>query len=152
MRWVAPCLIALALGVSSLAAHEFDRARTEQAALAVLDDFMTAFNAYDVEAWSATLHYPHFRLASGQMRIDEGGPPSVDRLAGAIRRLRSSGWHHSAWDRRHVVHVGPSKVHIDTQFTRYREDASVIATYESLYIVTLEDGRWGVKMRSSFAR
>ena len=52
---------------------------------------------------------------------------------------------------RRVVHVGPTKVHIDTQFTRYREDGSVIATYESLYIVTLEDGRWGVKMRSSFA-
>lgn len=61
MRWAAPCLIELALGVSSLAAQEFDRVRTEQAALAVLDDFMTAFNGYDAEAWSATLHYPHFR-------------------------------------------------------------------------------------------
>ena len=151
MRQVTLCLIALALSVSSLAAQESGRAQAEQAALSVLDDFMTAFNAYDAEAWSATLHYPHFRLASGQMRIDEGGPPAVERLRGALRRLRSSGWHRSAWDRRRIVHVGPTKVHIDTQFTRYREDGSVIATYDSLYIVTLEDGRWGVKMRSSFA-
>jgi hypothetical protein len=36
-------------------------------------------------------------------------------------------------------------------FTRYRLDGSIIASYDSLYIVTLEHGRWAVKMRSSFA-
>ena len=39
----------------------------------------------------------------------------------------------------------------ETQFTRYRSDGSVIASYESLYVLTYEVGRWGIKLRSSFA-
>ena len=42
-------------------------------------------------------------------------------------------------------------VHIDTRFTRYRKDGSVIGGFDSIYIVTLQDGHWGVKIRSSFA-
>jgi len=42
-------------------------------------------------------------------------------------------------------------VHVDTKFTRCRADGSVISSYESLYILTKEEGRWGVKLRSSFA-
>ena len=37
-----------------------------------------------------------------------------------------------------------------TQFTRYRKDDTPIASYESLYVVTKEQGRWAIKMRSSF--
>jgi len=43
-------------------------------------------------------------------------------------------------------------VHVDTKFSRYREDGSLIGSFDSLYIVTKEDGRWGVKLRSSFAQ
>ena len=50
-----------------------------------------------------------------------------------------------------MIHSGPDKVHVDTRFTRYRSDGSVIASYDSLYIVTKRDGRWGVLVRSSFA-
>ena len=40
--------------------------------------------------------------------------------------------------------------HVDTQFTRYREDGSVIAAHDSLYVLTCENNKWGVKMRSSY--
>jgi len=62
-----------------------------------------------------------------------------------------SDWHHCRWDRRRIIHLSPDKVHVDTKFTRCRADGSVISSFESLYILTKEDGRWGVKMRSSFA-
>lgn len=42
-------------------------------------------------------------------------------------------------------------MHIDTRFTRYRKDGSVIGGFDSMYVVTKEDGHWGVKIRSSFA-
>ncbi|MGH9845390.1 MAG: hypothetical protein ACREEM_42295 [Blastocatellia bacterium] len=61
-------------------------------------------------------------------------------------------WHHSRWDRRRIVHAAADKIHVDTKFTRYRADGSRIGSYESLYILTKEDGRWGVKLRSSFAQ
>ena len=43
------------------------------------------------------------------------------------------------------------QVHFDTRFTRYRKDGSVIGGFNSIYVVTCEDGRWGVKARSSYA-
>jgi hypothetical protein len=60
-------------------------------------------------------------------------------------------WDHSAWERREVIHAGPDKVHFDTRFTRYRADGSVIGGFDSIYIMTKEDGHWGVKARSSYA-
>ena len=35
-------------------------------------------------------------------------------------------------------------------YTRFRSDGSVIGIYESLYVLALKDGRWGVQLRSSF--
>jgi hypothetical protein len=42
-------------------------------------------------------------------------------------------------------------VHIDTRFNRYRKDGSVLGGFDSIYIVTRVDGRWGIQGRSSFA-
>ena len=64
------------------------------AALAVLDRFMAALNAGDEAALLATLHFPHYRLAGGLMRVWENpGPYLGDFLARA-----GADWHHSAWD------------------------------------------------------
>jgi len=65
--------------------------------------------------------------------------------------MAESGWHHSKWDHRKFVHATKDKIHVDTKFTRYRADGSVIGSYESLHILAFEGGRWGVIMRSSFA-
>ncbi len=114
--------------------------------LAVLDEFMRTFNSRDRQAHYATYHFPHYRLASGKMTVLE------EPVASSTSYLAIQGdWHHSKWDRRNIVHASPEKVHVDTRFTRYREDGSVIKSYESLYILTFENGRWGIKMRSSFA-
>ncbi len=115
----------------------------------VLDTWMEAFNRLDIVAWEKTFHFPHYRLASGKMRIlNKPGEQDVERIR---KNLTARGWHHSGWDRRNIVHVSESKVHVDTQFTRYRADGTVIASYESLYVLTYEEGRWGIKLRSSFA-
>jgi hypothetical protein len=123
---------------------------TEQsiaAAMACLDAFMAAFNARDIAAWERTFNFPSVRLASNTLAIierDYHKPEMFDR--GAL-----SDWDHSAWERRAVIHAGKDKVHIDTRFTRYRADGSVIGGFDSIYVVTCEDGHWGVKARSSFA-
>ena len=117
------------------------------AATRCLDDFMTAFNARDIAAWDATFNFPSVRLASNTMVILESGLRTPDMFTrGALAE-----WDHSAWERREVIHAGPDKVHFDTRFTRYRKDGSVIGGFDSIYVVTCEDGHWGVKARSSFA-
>ena len=121
---------------------------SEEQAMRLLDDFMAAFNARDLKAWEATFNYPSVRLASGKVvLIDKPGfhPPDM------FDRFRGQGWDHSAWDHRKIIHNSDDKVHVDTRFTRYREDGSKIGVYDSIYVVTRQDGHWGVQARSSFA-
>lgn len=112
-----------------------------------LDAFMTAFNARDVTAFEATFNFPHVRFASGKATIIQPGFHKPEMFAqGAL-----SEWDHSAWQRREVIHAGPDKVHVDTRFARFRKDGSLIGAFDSVYIVTKVDGRWGIQGRSSFA-
>ena len=113
-----------------------------------LDDYMSAWNRKDMAAWERTFHFPHYRLASGKMSVlDRPGLQDASKVWASA----GSDWHHSRWDRRRIIHSSPEKVHVDTKFTRCRADGSVIGSFESLYILTKENGQWGVKLRSSFA-
>ncbi len=117
------------------------------AAMGVLDAFMAAFNARDSEAFEATFNFPSIRLASNRLvTLEKGFHQPANFEVGAFE-----GWDHSEWERREIIHAGADKVHIDTRFTRYRKDGSIIGGFDSIYIVTLQDGHWGVKIRSSFA-
>lgn len=112
-----------------------------------LDAFMKAFNARDIPAYEATFNYPHVRFHSGNVTIMNPGfhkPEMFER--GSLAE-----WDHSAWQRRNVIHAGPDKVHIDTRFARYRKDGTLIGAFDSIYIVTRLNGRWGIQSRSSFA-
>jgi len=121
--------------------------QSSAAAMQVLDDFMTAFNARDVEAFEKTFNFPSIRLASGKLITLNKGDMMPERFTtGALAE-----WDHSAWERRKIIHAGEDKVHVDTRFTRYRKDGSVIGGFDSIYVITKENGHWGVKIRSSFA-
>jgi hypothetical protein len=129
----------------------FDRSQIEREVMAVLDALFDAFNQQDARAEERTYHFPHYRLASGRMAVLAApGAETEAWMNGTYKALRESGWDHTAWTRRRIIHLSDSKVHVDTEFTRYRKDGSVIGSWESLYILTKEDGRWGIKMRSSF--
>ena len=125
-----------------------DHAGAVAAANKCLDDFMAAFNARDLAAWEATFNFPSVRLASNQLVVIDkpGWHPPDTFTRGALKE-----WHHSEWEKREVIHAGRDKVHFDTRFVRYRADGSVIGHFDSIYVVTHENGHWGVKIRSSFA-
>jgi hypothetical protein len=148
-RLVGNIAAALILALAVVAPAKARDAEAEAAAMKVLDAFMTAFNARDATAFEKVLHFPHYRMASGSVSVLE----DPGRLPALFERFISAmpDWDHSAWARREIVHSGPGKVHIDTRFTRYRADGSILSSYDSLYIVTRRDGRWGVLARSSFA-
>lgn len=115
-----------------------------------LDAYFDALNNHDERGINDAMAFPH-------MRIGGGGDAEVlerhgdYRFASFADRTRAEGWHHSRWDYRTPISVGPDKVHFDCRFTRYREDGSVIAHHRAIYIVTRQDGRWGIRCRSSFA-
>lgn len=115
----------------------------------VLDDYLTTFNAKDLTGWERTYQFPHYRLASGKMSVLERA--GLRDSTSVFGPLQTAGWAYSKWDHRNIVQASADKVHVDTKFTRYRKDGSKVAAYESLYVLTKEAGRWGVKLRSSFA-
>jgi hypothetical protein len=124
-----------------------DHSASVAAAMKCLDEFMAAFNARDIPAFEATFNFPSIRLASGRLVTLNKGDMKPERFTqGALAE-----WDHSAWERREVIHAGEDKVHIDTRFTRYCADGSIIGGFDSVYVVTKENGHWGVQIRSSFA-
>lgn len=142
--WALP-LVALLLATTGARA---ERETPENAAMGVLDAFMEAFNARELGAWEASYHFPHFRMADGRLTVLEAAGQRSETLFDA---LAETGWHHSAWLSREVVQVGADKVHVAVEFARYRADGSELARYQSLYVITRENGRWGIRGRSSFA-
>lgn len=120
------------------------------AAVAQVEAYMEAFNARDPEAWAATLHYPHLRIASGEVQVWE----SAEELAAGMdfdAFAERFGWHHSAWDQVDPVQVAEGAANVALTFSRYNDRDEVLATFHTLYLVTRENGRWGIRARSSFA-
>jgi hypothetical protein len=130
---------------------EEEKQQAREIAFPVLDDWMSGFNAMDRDAWTGSMNYPHYRFASGKMMQWKKEDMDDVYIKRVKTNLTNGGWHHSVWTRREIVHCSDVKIHVDTQFTRYREDGSIIGAYDSLYVLTLIDGHWGVQMRSSFA-
>jgi hypothetical protein len=127
-------------------------------ARSVLDGFMAAFNTEDEEAIRTRwFHFPHVRFHAGKVTV-MNRPEDYHNLVWS-RTGQSAGWARSEWDYQEIIDAGPDKVHFRVQFTRYRanpEDKAgpaliPIGSYRSLYIVTRQDGRWGIQGRSSWA-
>lgn len=126
--------------------------------MAVLDRYMDALNALDLDAHLETYHFPHYRHASGEITIWETAQdvsplfdvPEAERRA-HLRSVLEPDWHKSVWTRRDIVQGDDGKVHVVTRFERRRGDGSVITVYDSLYVMTREEQGWGIKGRSSFA-
>jgi hypothetical protein len=119
-------------------------------ARAAIDGFMAAFNAEDAEAIrSRWFHFPHVRFHSGEVTLMQR-PEDFHNLVWS-RAGQAKDWTRSAWDYVETIDAGPDKVHFRVQFTRYRTDGSPIGSYRSLYIVTFQNGRWGIQGRSSWA-
>jgi hypothetical protein len=113
----------------------------------VTDRFMETFNARDQEAHEETYHFPHIRIASGNVAII----PNAGTERDTFPRLIATGWDRSAWAERRIVQCDATKAHMLTTFIRYRADGSELSRFNSLYIVEFKNDRWAITGRSSFA-
>lgn len=120
----------------------------ERAGRDLLARFMDALNAHDAAGMDACLHFPHMRIGNG--RVDVWEKPGSNPMDMFERLKAEDGWHSSSWDDIRLIQWGPLKAHFTLDFTRYREDGSVIGVYETLCILIYRDGRWGMQARSSY--
>lgn len=131
-------------------ASEEERKEAEWAGIEVVKAFLVAFNARDKQAWAATLNYPHVRLAGQRVRVSET-PEEFIEAFDFSRFADRLGWHHSLWHSVEAVQVSSTGVNVALTVTRYEPDGDPIHSFKTLYLVTLQDGHWGIRARTSFA-
>ena len=141
-------MLASILSLSSTARS--DSQQMEHEIMAVLDAFMESFSASDPQAHTATYHFPHYRLARGEMQNWETREDAIQAHEILFQHLPKTGWHQSIWIERRIISTSPTKVHVATRFRRLRKDGTEIVTTESLYVLIKQGDRWGVKLRSSY--
>lgn len=117
------------------------------AALAVMDAHIEALNAHDEAALAETLHFPHIRLSSSDLKIW----PDADSYFADFRARAGGNWHHSAFDDIKVLASSDDKVHLDAAIIRYDAHHTIINQFRSLWVIVRDNERWAAKMRSSFA-
>ena len=128
-----------------------DNAEFIAAARAAMDGFMAAFNAEDAEAIRTKwFHFPHVRFHSGNVTITERPEDYTTNLV----------WTAPASPRNGAAQPGTMSKSSMPAPTRCISGCSSHdigptepwwATYRSLYIVTLKDGRWAIQGRSSWS-
>jgi hypothetical protein len=138
--------LALAVGLAVAPSRAQFDGGPEASALRVLDAYIAAYNASDPSAFVATLEFPHVRIAGDRVRVFRSAAEYRRTL-----RLAKKGWDYSTWTDRRVVQSGPAKVHIAARFARFRAGGAPVDSYDSLYVVVLRHGRWGILARSSYA-
>ena len=115
-------------------------------ARAALDEYIAAWNAADNEAIAAVSNFPRVSIGTaGEVVVRQ----AAEELEIDFDLLRQAeGWDHTTFDLVEAVHVAPDKVHYRVVSSRRRSDGSAYRTGPALYIVTRQNGRWGLQLQS----
>ena len=121
-----------------------------------LDDWIGAFNANDADAFAASNNYPHVRTTGATTTIWQTPAEylrdnSSETLAKKADAAGFPGWVKSRWDKRQLIQFDDASLHFTVQFSRLDANDEPVSTIRSLYVLTNDDGHWGVQLRSSFA-
>jgi len=138
----------LAAGFDDLS--EADREATASAAMAAVERYLAAFNVRDEEAMTAALHFPHVRVGVGRAGVWESAAEYMEGFDfdAFAERL---GWVRSEADSMEAVQVGARGVNVAVGITRYGTGGVKIHSFDTVYLVTEEDGRWAIRAGSSIA-
>ena len=123
----------------------------EEKAVSAANAYMEAFNSRDSSKCHESLNFPHVRLGMANQKIRIMESPSQTPPINFEWFVNVYKWNHSCWDYRKVMQSNPNKVHLAIQFSRYRSDGTKIGIFPSFWVITKQEGHWGIKMRSSFA-
>ena len=124
------------------------RAASAAAAVRAVETYFDALNdATDVEAWAATLNYPHVRVADGSVELWE----TADAYAAGSQAGRLRTWAGTRLDWAEPVQVGAGGVNVAVRYSRLNPLGETLSSYEAVYLVTTRDGRTAIQARSSFA-
>ena len=136
----------LSLLMGYISAAGMKESEIEEEARKPIDDFFSALNARDLESGRKTLNYPHIQIAGSDLSILNG--PEEFQID--FQALAGEGWTYSTLDSCTMRQFCDEKVHFELQLSMHRANDARYATYQALWIVTRQDGIWGIQCRSIF--
>lgn len=110
-----------------------------------LDRYQEGWNSQDPVRWAASLHFPHIRPGPGAFELSM--TPEEYAAGVDFARTRATGWHHSEWTAVRILQVGTDKVHVAGEWRRFDAEGRPLIGSAITYVVTEQDGRWGVQAR-----
>ena len=118
-----------------------------ESALNVMKHHLEALNALNESDLADTLHFPHYRPAGN--KLDRW--LSKDEYLSDFRRRAGKNWARTAWKSITIQKESSVKVHLLVNINRFDKNETLIADFESLWVITLKKGKWAAQFRSSFA-
>lgn len=109
-----------------------------------LEAFFAAWNDADNEGLRNHLNYPHFTLFNSRMIIAEQPEEFTVDFVGMRANER---WNRSTLDTFDVFAASDDKVHCEVVYSRYNTEGEKYRTGKVVYIVTNDDGHWGMQFR-----
>ena len=116
-------------------------------ALNVMKHHLEALNALNESDLADTLHFPHYRLAGNKLDCWL----SKDQYLSDFRRRAGKNWARTAWKSITIQKESSVKVHLLVNINRFDKNETLIADFESLWVITFKKGKWAAQFRSSFA-
>ena len=112
----------------------------------------TAFNARDMDAMVAEMHFPHRRLSGNNefqvWRTEDDF--RATRGDNTTASLNAQAWDHTATTAIEAVQSGANKVHLAINQSRRRADGAENNAFPTRWIFTKSNESGGVQFRSSF--
>ena len=89
---------------------------------------------------------------AGEFQVWETQDDYTAFVAGQADQFANlSGWDHSVVDAIDVIQVAENAANVAVQISCYDADDEILSTSDALYLVTNENGQWGIRARSSFS-
>ncbi|NQW17447.1 MAG: hypothetical protein HQ478_08160 [Chloroflexi bacterium] len=121
-----------------------------QEAITTFRRWADAFNARDTEAMVAEMHFPHMRLSGSDFQTWQTSDDFASPQDAMTAELRAEGWHIMITKSIDAVQANENKVHLVIRQSRQHADGTEYNGFDTLWIFTRINGKWGVQFRSSF--
>jgi len=130
--------------VSQTSSSAIDQDVVKEASLC-LDRFTEAFNALDLAAMDAQLHFPHVMISESETLI--WSAPN-QHPTDFFLRLKSTGWASTRYEAKIPVLVSQRKVHFLVTYTRRSNADEELSRHTNLWVVVKKQNTWGISLRS----
>ncbi len=116
----------------------------EMKAKLALRQFIQAWNLADNRLIQSTLNYPHITHAPLALIIAK----QAEEFQTDFAALKKQGWASSRFDKIITRQSSPEKVNFEVEYSRLNGAGEVYSRGYVFYVVTLQDGHWGMQYRA----